>query len=109
MQNNNAPKTNNYYQDERPLPTLANKNDLKATKRYPQEDNYEDEYAEDFEEYWSDEEEVGGLENRLTLKPTQNDLSDIINLYKEKLNLGNKKNSEYEGIFLFRGKINLFR
>ncbi len=42
--------------------------------------NYEDEI---FEEYWSDEEDnqVG----RLTMKATQNDLSDVVSLYKEKL------------------------
>jgi len=97
--NNNIPKTNNYYQDERPLPALANKNDPKSTSKYEEyEDDYEDEYAGDFEEYWSDEEGEEGSK-RLTLKPTQQDLSDVMNLYKEKLNLGNHKSTaESEGM-----------
>lgn len=101
---NNIPKTNNYYQDERPLPALINKNDPKKTK-YEYADlpeGSDEEYAGDFEEYWSDEEDQEA--KRLTVKPTQKDLSDIMNLYKEKLNLGNHKYSESEGIpniFLF--------
>jgi NIMA (never in mitosis gene a)-related kinase len=90
--NTKIPQTNNYYQDDRPLPAL-NKNapTNNASKMAGAHvDQYDDEYAEDFEEYWSDEEENDG--NRLTLKATQKDMVDIINLYKEKLNLGNNKN-----------------
>ncbi len=95
------PQTRNYYQDDRPLPTLnKNASNVNAPNKMAGAhiDQYDDEYAEDFEEYWSDDEENDG--NRFTLKATQKDMIDVINLYKEKLNLGTNKNfNDLEGKF----------
>lgn len=97
----NIPTTGNkgYYQDERPLPALANKNNPKPNVYSCEEDYYneggEDEYEEDFEEYWSDEEEGP---NRLTHKATQKELSDVMSLYKAKLNMGGNSPHDIEGI-----------
>jgi hypothetical protein len=93
---NNVPK---HYQDDRPLPALANKNKPKPDV-YSCEDDYhlengEDEYEADFEEYWSDEEEGP---NRLTLKATQKELSDVMSLYKAKLNMGGNSPHDIEGM-----------
>ena len=93
--NTQIPQTRNYYQDERPLPALNKNNASQMPNAHI--DQYDDEYAEDFEEYWSDGEENDGP-TRLTLKATQKELNDVMNLYKEKLNLGTNKNfNDLEG------------
>ena len=89
--NTQIPQSRNYYEDDRPLPAL-NKNTNTNKMAGAHVDQYDDEYAEDFEEYWSDGENDDGL-GRLTLKPTEKEFTDVMNLYKEKLNLGNNKNS----------------
>jgi len=97
--NTQIPQTRNYYQDERPLPALNKNASNNNASKMPNAhiDQYDDEYAEDFEEYWSDEEENDGP-TRLTLKATQNELNDVMKLYKEKLNLGTNKNlNDLEG------------
>jgi len=89
--NTQVPQNRNYYQDDRPLPAL-NKTNNTHKMAGARADQYDDEYAEDFEEYWSDGDEEVDDPTRLTLKPTEKEFTDVMNLYKEKLNLGNNKN-----------------
>jgi len=95
-------------EDDRPLPTLAHNmramsQEVKNPSSKPQqtksndyEDDYDDYYEDDFEEYESDDENDDA--SRLTMKASDNDLSMVVDLYKEKLKLGKKKDSGFEEI-----------
>lgn len=86
------------YEDDRPLPTLANKNPSSTNKMLNQnpigqsKQQQLEEYDEDFEEYFSDDEDndIG----RLTMKASKDDIDDVISLYKEKLVPKGKKELE---------------
>ena len=85
-------------QDERPLPALMNKNNQlnpsnnhdNSPNQYNQDD---DEYLDDFEEYDSDNDDTA----RLTVRASQKQFSDVIDLYKSKLNSNNNKKIGLEG------------
>jgi hypothetical protein len=85
--------------DERPLPTLAkkmnNQNMNDRTTGMKQSATTYDEYDDEiFEEYYSDDEENNF--GRLTMKATQDELTDVIGLYKEKL-ISKDKKGQLEG------------
>ena len=83
-------------QDDRPLPALMNKNNQpnpsheNIQNRYDQDD---DEYLDDFEEYDSDNDDAA----RLTVKASQTQFSEVIDLYKSKLNINDNKKIPLEG------------
>ena len=87
----------NYYQDERPLPALANKQQQKKPSQQQNQGvnahNYDDDsfYDSDFELYESDEE--GDEGHRLTTRANDNELKDVMSLYKEKLISGGGGNN----------------